>query len=145
MTTIHVLSWPRRILPAGLAALLLTMPHAQAPPPVVSVKAVPVERVSPGADFLGRMEAINAVDIRSRIEGFVEARPFSERQLLQEGQELFLIERAAYETALATASASLAGAQADLRDAEGRFQRNQELRRTQVASQGGVGGSPGGP
>jgi membrane fusion protein (multidrug efflux system) len=96
---------------------------------------VPVESVSPGADFLGRVEAINAVDIRSRIEGFVEARPFAEGQLVQEGQELFLIERAAYETALATANAALASAQADLRDAEGRFQRNQELRRTQAASQ----------
>ena len=72
------------------------------------------------------------VDIRARIEGFIEQRPFAEGQTVRQWQDLFLIEEGAYEAALAAARASLAGAQAALRDAEGRLQRNQELRRTQA-------------
>ncbi len=108
---------------------------AQAPTPVVAVVPVPVHDVSPSSEFVGRVEALNAIDIRARVEGFIEARPFEEGQAVREGQNLFMIEKAAYEAALSAARASLAGAQATLRDAEGRLQRNQELRRTQAVSQ----------
>lgn len=108
---------------------------AQSATPVVVVEAVRLEDVAPSAEFVGRVEAVNAVDIRARIEGFIQARPFEEGRLVAAGQDLFIIERATYEAALTSARASLAGAQATLRDAEGRFQRNQELRRTQAASQ----------
>jgi membrane fusion protein (multidrug efflux system) len=109
--------------------------RAQAAGPVVVVKPVLVQDVAPGAEFVGRVEPVNAVDIRARIEGFVADRPFDEGRLVIEGQELFLIEKATYEAALSSARASLEGAQATLLDAEGRLQRNQELRRTQAASQ----------
>lgn len=108
---------------------------AQTQLPAVGVMLVPVEDVSPSSEFVGRVEAVNAVDIRARVEGFIEARPFAEGQEVREGQELFVIEDGAYEAALSAARASLAGAQAALRDAEGRLQRNQELRRTQAVSQ----------
>ncbi|HEV2566536.1 MAG TPA: efflux RND transporter periplasmic adaptor subunit [Microvirga sp.] len=131
----------RRTVPgAGLTvgltlACLSTLALAQAPLPAVGVMPVPVEDVSPSSEFVGRVEAVNAVDIRARVEGFIEARPFAEGQTVREWQDLFLIEDGAYEAALAAARASLAGAQAALRDAEGRLQRNQELRRTQAVSQ----------
>ncbi|MCB8822018.1 efflux RND transporter periplasmic adaptor subunit [Microvirga rosea] len=117
------------LLSAGTAAL------AQAPLPAVGIAPVQVKDVSPSSEFVGRVEAVNAVDIRARVEGFVEARLFEEGQEVREGQELFAIEKAAYEATLMAARASLAGAQAALRDAEGRLQRNQELRRTQSVSQ----------
>lgn len=108
---------------------------AQAPLPAVGVVPVAIEEVSPSSEFVGRVEAVNAVDIRARVEGFIEARPFAEGQEVREWQDLFIIEDGAYEATLAAARASLAGAQAALRDAEGRLQRNQELRRTQAVSQ----------
>lgn len=120
---------------AILAALLSLSGPAMAQAPAVSVTPVAVEDVAPGARFVGRVEAINAVDIRSRVEGFVEARGFREGQFVEQGQDLFRIESAGYEAALSAARASLAGAEADLRDAEGRFERSQQLRRTQAASQ----------
>ncbi|UFN49613.1 efflux RND transporter periplasmic adaptor subunit [Roseomonas sp. OT10] len=131
----------RRLLPAVLAALLAAplRANAQAPTPAqapaVVVLPVALEAVAPGTEFLGRVEAVNAVDVRSRVEGFLETRGFEEGQMVREGQELFHIESAGYEASLSAAQASLAGAQADLRDAEGRFQRSQELRRTQATSQ----------
>lgn len=120
---------------AILEALLSLSGPAMAQAPAVSVTPVAVEDVAPGARFVGRVEAINAVDIRSRVEGFVEARGFREGQFVEQGQDLFRIEGAGYEAALSAARASLAGAEADLRDAEGRFERSQQLRRTQAASQ----------
>lgn len=108
---------------------------AQAPLPAVGVMPVPIQDVSSSSEFVGRVEAVNAVDIRARVEGFIEARPFAEGQEVREWQDLFILEDGAYEARLAVARASLAGAQAALRDAEGRLQRNQELRRTQAVSQ----------
>jgi membrane fusion protein (multidrug efflux system) len=121
----------------ALAALLIcgSAAFAQAPPPAVEVMPVPIEDVSALSEFVGRVEAVNAVDIRARVEGFIEARPFAEGQTVREWQDLFVIEEGAYEAALSAARASLAGAQAALRDAEGRRQRNQELRRIQAVSQ----------
>lgn len=122
---------------AAVIALLLgcTEAFAQAPTPVVGVMPVDVQDVAPGAEFVGRVEAVNTVDIRARVQGFVEARRFDEGQFVREGQELFLIEKAGYEAALSSARASVAGAQATLRDAEGRLRRNQELRRSDSVSQ----------
>lgn len=108
---------------------------AQPPIPVVSVMPVPVSDVAPSAEFIGRVEAVNTVDIRARIEGFIVQRHFEEGRIVQEGQDLFGIEKTSLGIALAAARAQLAGAQATLRDAEGRLQRNLELRRTQTASQ----------
>jgi membrane fusion protein (multidrug efflux system) len=123
--------------PLALAAVLVCGPaaFAQAPLPAVGVVPVPIEDVSPSSEFVGRVEAVNAVDIRARVEGFIEQRPFAEGQTVREWQDLFIIEEGAYEAALSAARASLAGAEAALRDAEGRLQRNQELRRTQAVSQ----------
>lgn len=103
--------------------------------PPVGVETVRVQDIAPGAEFVGRIEALNAVDIRARVEGFIQARPFEEGRAVRRDQELFVIERAAYEAALSAARAGLAGSQATLREAEGRLQRNQELRRTQAVSQ----------
>lgn len=119
-----------------LLVLVLAVPaRAQAPAPTVGVVPVAVEDVAPAAEFVGRVEALNAVDIRARVEGFIEARPFEEGQSVTEGQDLFLIERASYEAALVAAQARLAGARATLTDAEGRLQRNLELRRSSTVSQ----------
>jgi membrane fusion protein, multidrug efflux system len=121
----------------ALAALLSGAPatFAQAPTPVVRVMPVPILDVSPSAEFIGRVEAINAVDIRARIEGILEQRLFEEGQMVQEGQDLYHIETDALEISLAAAQAQVVGAQATLREAEERLQRNLDLRRTQTISQ----------
>jgi membrane fusion protein (multidrug efflux system) len=108
---------------------------ADAPLPAVGVTHVVVKDVSPGTEFVGRVEAENSVDVRARVEGFVLERPFQEGQLIQQGQILFITETTAYEATLAVTKATLAGAQATLQEAEQRFQRNQELRRTNAIAQ----------
>ncbi|WP_028745729.1 efflux RND transporter periplasmic adaptor subunit [Rhizobium mesoamericanum] len=122
----------RRVPPAYLLILLaawVSAPQgaiAQAGPSV-GVISVQVEDVSPRHEFVGRVEAVNAVDIRSRIEGFLEKRLFDEGQTVRKDQDLFLIDRRSLDISLADAKASLASAQAILTDAQRRLERNQSL------------------
>ncbi len=95
--------------------------------PLVGVMTVALEDVSPSFEFVGRLEALNAVDIRARIEGFLADRLFSEGQTVEKDQDLFVVERTAYEIALTDARAALASAQAALDSAERQFQRNRSL------------------
>ncbi|MBD9449996.1 efflux RND transporter periplasmic adaptor subunit [Rhizobium sp. RHZ02] len=95
--------------------------------PSVGVISVPVEDVSPKHEFVARVEAVNAVDIRSRIEGFLDKRLFDEGQVVQKDQDLFLIDPRSMEISLSDAKAALASAQATLADAQRRLARNQSL------------------
>lgn len=121
---------PRRVPPAYLLVILAAFvpqsPLAQTGP-TVGVMAVPVADVSPKHEFVGRVEAMNAVDIRSRIEGFIDKRLFNEGQVVKSGQDLFLIDSRALDIALADAKALLASAQATLADAQRRVDRNKSL------------------
>ncbi len=123
---------PRRVPPAYLLILLaawMSAPQgamAEAGPSV-GIVSVPVEDVSPKHEFVGRVEAVNAVDIRSRIEGFLDRQLFEEGQIVRKDQDLFLIDRRSLEISLGDAQASLASAQATLTDAQRRVERNQSL------------------
>jgi membrane fusion protein (multidrug efflux system) len=50
-------------------------PHAAAPPPAVNVIKVATANVKMTASFAGRIEAVNKVDLRARVDGFLEKRP----------------------------------------------------------------------
>lgn len=95
--------------------------------PSVGVISVPVEDVSPKHEFVARVEAVNAVDIRSRIEGFLDKRLFDEGQVVEKDQDLFLIDPRSLEISVSDAKAALASAQATLADAQRRLARNQSL------------------
>ncbi|MBB3659221.1 membrane fusion protein (multidrug efflux system) [Rhizobium sp. BK650] len=110
-------------------ATLMWMPQnvAAEAGPSVGILTVTVQDVSPKHEFVGRVEAVNAVDIRSRIEGFIDQRLFEEGQLIRKDQDLFLIDTRSLDIALADAKAALASAQATLADAQRRVARNQSL------------------
>lgn len=109
------------LLPASLAAQTT---------PTVGTAKVRVDDVSPRHEFVGRVEAVGAVDIRSRIEGFIDKRLFDEGSLVEAGQQLFQIDARGLEIALSEAKANLASAQAALDDATRRFERNRTLSQT---------------
>ncbi|OWV97359.1 hemolysin secretion protein D [Rhizobium sp. R72] len=123
---------PRRVSPIYLSALLatlLSLPQGVLGQtvPTVGIASVQIEDVSPKHEFVGRVEALNAVDIRSRIEGFLDRRLFEEGQIVKKDQELFLVDKRSLEISLQDANASLASAQATLADARRRLERNQSL------------------
>ena len=87
-----------------------------APPPPVAVTVVKVvaEEIRPSITFTGRIEATDKVDLRARVEGFLDGRRFTEGATVKQGDLLFVIEKAPYEAAVAATKASLQKAQADL-------------------------------
>jgi membrane fusion protein (multidrug efflux system) len=60
---------------------------------------------------------VDAVDVRARMEGFIESRLFDEGQVARKDQDLFLIDPRASQIALDDAKAALASAQTTLADA----------------------------
>ncbi len=69
------------------------------------------------------MEAIVSIDLRARVEGYLEKVNFLEGSLVQEGQLLYVIEQPPYQARLASAQAKLAQAEADLFKTETRLRR----------------------
>lgn len=69
--------------------------------------AAPISRpVEIWDDFTARIEAVKSVEIRARVDGYLEKVNFSEGQLVEEGDLLFVIDRRPY---LAKAAAARAG------------------------------------
>ena len=124
------------------AALLLALPacdekqqtsaekESQQPPPTVLVARADRQPVTQSAEFVGRIEALEKVDIRARVTGFLEARNFTEGQQVDEGALLFSIEREPFEAEVAVKQARIESAQAELANANFQVDRGRELVRT---------------
>lgn len=117
---------------AGLVSLSLTVccigAKAQSvPPPAVSVTPVVSRQVTAAGDFIGRVVAIDKVDIVARVTGFIEQRNFTEGQLVKTGDLLFRIEQDTYTAAVDQQAANLAKANATEVNAKLQLQRGQQL------------------
>jgi membrane fusion protein (multidrug efflux system) len=88
--------------------------------------------------FIGRIVAIDKVDIVARVPGFVEERNFTEGQQVKKGDLLFRIEQDTYKAAVDQQSASLAKAKATEVNANFQLQRGQELIKNQNIPQSTV-------
>src|SRR3954452_14578621 len=82
-------------------------------PPAVSVTPVVSRTVTETGDYIGRVTAIDKVDVVARVPGFIEERTFTEGQLVKKGDLLFRIEQATYQTTVEQARATLARAKAN--------------------------------
>jgi membrane fusion protein (multidrug efflux system) len=110
-------------------------PVAKAPPaPAVSVVSAVRKEKTPTLTFVGRVEAIDKVDLRARVDGYLEKRLFTEGGEVKQGQLLFVIEKAPYEAQVEQIAASIEAAEAQLRLAKIEFDRKAELVRKQVAA-----------
>lgn len=102
---------------AGLAVAALVLvagcdgrsqtPPQQPPPPGVTVAPVTRAEINPVFEVVGQTEAVDEVDLRARVQGFLVERAFNEGDDVREGDLLFAIEKAPYEAALAVADASV--------------------------------------
>jgi membrane fusion protein (multidrug efflux system) len=110
-------------------------PQAAAPPPAVTVVKVEAADVRPSSSFTGRVEARFKVDLRARVDGFLEKRLFTEGADVKEGDLLFVIEKGLYRAAVDQAKASVATAEASLKLADIEFDRQSELVQRSVAAQ----------
>jgi membrane fusion protein (multidrug efflux system) len=105
-------------------------PAAAQQAPVVIVAPVGRRAVSQTLDFVGRVEALEKVDIRARVTGFLRDRHFQEGQLVKEGDLLFTIERKPFEAEAGVKQAKIESAEAALTFAAYQVERGRELVRT---------------
>ena len=85
---------------------------APPPPPAVTV-AYPIKRkITDQDEYVGRFVAIDSVEIRARVSGYLEKVHFTDGQLVKEGELLFTIDKRPFQNALAQARANLAQARA---------------------------------
>jgi membrane fusion protein, multidrug efflux system len=127
----------------GAAASVLSVCAGSAlaqtpPPPTVSVTAVANRQVTETGDFVGRVTAIDKVDIVARVAGFIETRNFTEGQSVKTGDLLFRIEQDTYKAAVDQQAANLAKAKATEANAALQLQRGQELIKNQNIPQATV-------
>lgn len=112
---------------AGCGDSKPTQPAASNPAPAVTVVKVVSEDIKPTASFTGRVEAQDKVDLRARVDGFLEKRLFAEGSDVKEGDLLFVLEKGQYQAAVEQARGTLEQAQAALKLAEIELARQTEL------------------
>jgi membrane fusion protein, multidrug efflux system len=107
---------------------------AAPPPPEVVVAKASLGSVPDRHEYVGTVRALNEIDARARVRGYLVERRFTEGQRVEEGELLFRIDPRAYQVALDEAKGRLASARAALRLAEREFARAQELSQQNVVS-----------
>ncbi len=103
------------------------VPTAVALPPAVTVAEAVLKDVTSTAGFVGRVKAVDQVDLRARVSGFLEKRLFTEGQQVEIGQLLYVIETAPYEAVVAQRQADVTRAQAEVVNTSLQLERAQEL------------------
>jgi membrane fusion protein (multidrug efflux system) len=113
-------------------------PTAPATTPSVMVAAAALKSVTPTGTFVGRVHAVNTVNLVARVGGFLQKRNFTEGQHVKTGDLLFVIEQDTYQAAVDQAQAQMASAQATERNAVLVLQRSQQLAKTNTVPQATV-------
>jgi len=119
----------------SLAALLLLVgcsespqKQASAPPPPAVTVANPVRRVVIDQDeYVGRFVAVDSVEIRARVSGYLDRIDFTDGQMVKQGDLLFTIDKRPFQTTLDQAKANLAQSHANLAFAETDLARGAQL------------------
>ena len=134
------------VVAAGVA-WFLTKDHAKSaqaaaaatvPAPAVGVRPVVTKGVSQSFEFVGRIKATDKVELRARVEGFLEKVLFKEGQDVKTGDLLYQIEKAQFEAAVEQAKGNLSVAEAESTNAKLQYDRNLELSKRQFSPQSQV-------
>jgi membrane fusion protein (multidrug efflux system) len=119
-----------RQLSIGLGLLALAGCGRDQPAPAATPQAVPAvvitveaSDVPNVAEFVGETESSQEVEIRARVEGFLETIAYREGALVKKGDVLFQMDRKPFEASLAAARAELQAQQARLSTAEANLKR----------------------
>jgi membrane fusion protein (multidrug efflux system) len=112
-----------------------SMAQQAAPPPAVLVQAAALKPLGARSEFIGRVAAVDKVDLRARVKGFLGPRKFTDGDGVKEGQVVFTIEPDTYQAAVDQKTALRDAAKADLANSEVQFKRAAELLRTNTGTQ----------
>ena len=122
---------PLLILFSGLTLLSTScnrqQPPPAPPPPKVTVSQPVVRELIEWDEYTGRLEAVDSVEVRARVSGYLESIRFKDGQILKKGDLLFVIDPRPYQAELDGAEAELKLAQARLELAKNNLARAKRL------------------
>ena len=121
----------RLAVPLAIATLVAGCGERQQqggpPPPAVTV-AKPMKRtVFDYDEYVGRFTAINSVEVRARVSGYLEGLHFKDGQIVKQGDLLFTIDKRPFQNTLDQARANLVQAQSNQAFTESDYTRGQQL------------------
>jgi RND family efflux transporter MFP subunit len=137
----------RNFVPARVACLIVMLVPALAgcgegapkqaapPPPTVTVAKATRQTVTDYDEYVGRFVAVDMVEVRARVSGYLEKIGFQDGQLVKQGDLLFTIDRRPFETTVAQTKAQLAQARANLAFAESDLARGSQLVRDKTITE----------
>jgi RND family efflux transporter MFP subunit len=105
------------------------------PPPAVTVAKPVTQSVVDYDEYVGRFVAIDSVEVRARVSGYLEQVNFVDGQTVKQGDLLFTIEKRQLQNTLDQAKGALAQARANLAFTEGDLQRAQLLVRDKTITE----------
>jgi multidrug efflux system membrane fusion protein len=134
------MSHAHKNIAAALLAALLTACSAQEqqqmPPPDVSVAAVVQKQVSDWDEYVGRIEAIESIELRPRVAGYLAGVHFKEGSDVAKGDLLFTIDDREYKAAANAARADVTRATARIELAKSEYARSEKLIEARAVSRG---------
>ena len=125
------------LLAPGLAACGQGQPPGGgAPPPPTVTVAKPVERgVVDQDEYVGRFVAVDSVEVRARVSGYLDKVHFRDGQMVKAGDLLFTIDKRPFQNTLAQTRGTLAQSKANLAFAEGDLERAKQLVRDRTITE----------
>ncbi len=114
-------------LSAGSSPSHAAEPAAAAPAPEVTVAQVLLRPVSDASTFTGRIQAVDTIQIRPRVSGYIDSVHFREGAAVKKGDLLFTIDPRPYKAETDRLAANLAQARAEAKNAEANAARGAKL------------------
>ncbi len=108
---------------------------AGAPPPPVTVANPVHKRIVEWDEYPGQFTAVDAIEVRARVSGYLEQIHFTDGQVVKQGDLLFTIEKRPFEIARDSAQAQLAEANAQLSLANRNLKRYEKMREGNIVGE----------
>jgi len=112
-------------------------PQAAAAPPAlpVTVSKPLVQQITEWDEFTGQFEAVDSVEIRARVSGYLDTIGFDDGQMVNKGDLLFVIDPRPFQITLTSAQSALNSANARLQLAKQQLERAQKLKQSDFTPQ----------
>ncbi|HSH94640.1 MAG TPA: efflux RND transporter periplasmic adaptor subunit, partial [Roseimicrobium sp.] len=109
-------------------------PGAMPPPPAVTVAPVETKEIVEWSVFTGRTEAVESVEVRPRVTGYIKEVRFKSGQLVKQGEVLFVVDPRWHKAEYDRTKAEVEKARTQLQNAEREAKRSQQLLLTKAIS-----------
>lgn len=129
------LRYASAVLASAALAACGSDPAPPPPPPAVTVAQPLAKSITDWDEYTGRVEAVEAVEVRARVSGYLQSIHFDEGGMIEEGDLLYVIDPRPYRAILEQAAAELTRAQARLTLATNDRDRAERLFRSRAISE----------